>query len=45
MQCTTTANRSFADLITAVPHGLHQLQYHHDVLGGCFAGTGLHKPP
>ncbi|MBZ6226344.1 transposase [Streptomyces olivaceus] len=44
---TTTANRAFAspdDLITAVRRGLRQLQYRHDVLDGCFAGTGLRKP-
>lgn len=40
---TTTANRAFAgpqDLITAVRRGLRQLQYRHDVLGGCLTGTG-----
>lgn len=44
---TTTANRAFAspdDLITAVRRGLRQLQYRHDILDGCFAGTGLRKP-
>ncbi|WP_406841908.1 transposase (plasmid) [Streptomyces sp. AHU1] len=46
---TTTANRTFndpEDLITAVRRGLHQLQYRHDVLGGCLTSTGLrHQPP
>ncbi|MGQ4423335.1 hypothetical protein ACN6LL_005355 [Streptomyces violaceoruber] len=44
---TTTANRAFAspyDLITAVRCDRRQLQCRHDVLGGCFAGTGLRKP-
>ncbi|MEU8889877.1 transposase [Streptomyces sp. NPDC048442] len=41
---TTTANRAFrapAVLITAIRHGLRQLQYRHDVLDGCLTGTGL----
>lgn len=44
---TATANRAFADpddLITAVRHGLRQLQYRHDVLDGCLIPTGLRKP-
>ncbi|MFG2441028.1 transposase [Streptomyces sp. NPDC048508] len=45
---TTTANRAFADpddLFTAVRRGLRQLQYRHDVLDGCFTGTGLRRQP
>ena len=41
---TTLANRAIADpddLITAVRRELRQLQYRHDVLDGCLAGTGL----
>ncbi|WP_251097011.1 transposase [Streptomyces sp. Caat 7-52] len=44
----TTANRAFADphdLIAAVRRGLRQLQYRHDVLGGCFTGSGLMLAP
>ncbi|MFI9776763.1 transposase [Streptomyces sp. NPDC051956] len=41
----TTTNRAFADphdLITAVRRGPRQLlQYRHDVLDGCLAGSGL----
>ncbi|MEV4399995.1 transposase [Nonomuraea sp. NPDC049607] len=45
---TTLANRAFTDphdLITAVRQGLRRLQYRHDVLDGCLAGTGLVPHP
>ncbi|WP_435866806.1 transposase [Streptomyces viridosporus] len=48
LQCTTTANRAFADpddLITAVRRGLRRLQYRHGVLDGCLTGTGLQREP
>ncbi|RSM98073.1 DDE endonuclease, partial [Nonomuraea sp. WAC 01424] len=32
-------------LITAVRQGLRRLQYRHDVLDGCLAGTGLVPHP
>ncbi|MFF8594837.1 transposase [Streptomyces sp. NPDC015220] len=45
---STTADRAFrtpAGLITAIRHGLRQLQYRHDVLDGCLTGTGLLDSP
>ena len=45
---TTTADRAFTGpqgLITVVRRGLRRLQYRHDVLEGCLAGTGLVPTP